>query len=280
MKIYVPYEFNVKEIKQRLKYLRCERRSKKITQVQVAEGIHIDSRTSRTAVTNWENTNNQTLPDLGTLVDLCNFFEADMDYILGRSSFPSKDINTIADTLHLSCETLDVLQNNASYGPFLNSIIHNDLFSEIVKRTQQLSYHYRLKEVISTSFTEDFAAAIHRKFQNLFYSIFPMDMSLETFKGYLKKSIPYSADFDAADFLATYFLKDRQAFVRNQVDDFFSLSRLEQYTWIIDSIAEISYDYFVSIQIVELSKQKLTSIFTEVMESAIQKEAKELKNRK
>lgn len=270
------YNFDVKLIKTRLKELR---KSKKITQSKLAEEIYRATDTGRTAVTNWENTNCQTLPDIQTLMDICNVLNCDLDYLVGGSEIESQDFQTMSDALHISKESINTLTDNSDYGSFLDNIINNKVFEEVLKRAHQLALNKILNDVITTSFSPDFQKRIKDWFNKYYFSVFPFDMSQENFCKYIKNSIPYSEEFNPLKFIEDNFLEDGKMFIYNSNDEFLSLCKSQQYEIIISSIADISYDYFISQNVVELSKQKLDIILSDLLQDAINKEANDIKER-
>lgn len=270
------YNFDVKLIKTRLKELR---KSKKITQSKLAEEIYRATDTGRTAVTNWENTNCQTLPDIQTLMDICNVLNCDLDYLVGGSEIESQDFQTMSDALHISKESINTLTDNSDYGSFLDNIINNKVFEEVLKRAHQLALNKILNDVITTSFSPDFQKRIKDLFNKYYFSVFPFDMSQENFCKYIKNSIPYSEEFNSLKFIEDNFLEDGKMFIYNSNDEFLSLCKSQQYEIIISSIADISYDYFISQNVVELSKQKLDIMLSDLLQDAINKEANDIKER-
>ena len=270
------YNFDVKLIKTRLKELR---KSKKITQSKLAEEIYRATDTGRTAVTNWENTNCQTLPDIQTLMDICNVLNCDLDYLVGGSEIESQDFQTMSDALHISKESINTLTDNSDYGSFLDNIINNKVFEEVLKRAHQLALNKILNDVITTSFSPDFQKRIKDWFNKYYFSVFPFDMSQENFCKYIKNSIPYSEEFNPLKFIEDNFLEDGKMFIYNSNDEFLSLCKSQQYEIIISSIADISYDYFISQNVVELSKQKLDIMLSDLLQDAINKEANDIKER-
>lgn len=268
------YKFDTKKIKIRLKELR---RSKKLTQAKFAEMINRGTGTSRTAVTTWENVNNETLPDIQTLMDICNVFDCDFEYLFGKSDIKSQDHQTISNVLHISEESINTLKDNSGYGQLVNSLINNEIFGEISRRAHQLALNKVLNDVITTSFSQNFENKLKNLFNDYYYSVFPSDMSQENFCEYIKGSIPYSENFNPLEFIEDNFREDGKAFVYNSNDKFLSLCKPEQYKIIISSIADISYDYFISQNVVELSKQKLDLMLSDLLQTAINKETEEIK---
>ena len=269
------YNFKADTIKANIRKVRKERN---LTQKEVAVGIDLDNST-RTVITNWENVNNKALPDIAMLMSLCNYFECDLDYIVGATDIKSKNINEISSTLNISEKSVATLMKEQALGSFINNIISDkECLTEIANRTKQLSYNYMLKDVLDTSFTIEFSNKIKNHFNDFYFSCFPMDVSSDAFKIYLKKCIP-NTNFDCMKFLNDNFLDDGKLFIFNSTKNFLTLSNEKQYEIIISSIVDITYDYNISHHIVELSKQKLNALLSEFIDNAIIKEANSIKER-
>ena len=212
-------------------------------------------------------------------MDICNVLECDLDYLVGGSEIESQDFQTMSDALHISKESINTLTDNSDYGSFLDNIINNKVFEEVLKRAHQLALNKILNDVITTSFSPDFQKRIKDWFNKYYFSVFPFDMSQENFCKYIKNSIPYSEEFNPLKFIEDNFLEDGKMFIYNSNDEFLSLCKSQQYEIIISSIADISYDYFISQNVVELSKQKLDIMLSDLLQDAINKEAIDIKER-
>ena len=269
------YTFDINKIKGRIKELRL---SNNITQKKLAEALNRGTGTSRTTVTTWESNSNTILPDIQTIIDICNFFDCDLDYLFGKSNIKSQDHDTISNLLHISKESINALRDNSDYGELVNKIINNKAFGEISKQTHHLAINQVLYDVITTSFNKKFENKIESRFNEYYYSVLPFDMSQEKYIEYIKKSITFSEEFNPIEFIDDNFIEDGKAFVYNKSDNFKALSKSEQYEIIISSIAEISYNYYISQKVVELSKQKLDLMLSEILQTAINKESDEIKS--
>lgn len=270
------YTFDINKIKGRIKELRL---SNNITQKKLAEALNRGTGTSRTTVTTWESNSNTILPDIQTIIDICNFFDCDLDYLFGKSNIKSQDHDTISNLLHISKESINALRDNSDYGELVNKIINNKAFGEISKQTHHLAINQVLYDVITTSFNKKFENKIESRFNEYYYSVLPFDMSQEKYIEYIKKSITFSEEFNPIEFIDDNFIEDGKAFVYNKSDNFKALSKSEQYEIIISSIAEISYNYYISQKVVELSKQKLDLMLSEILQTAINKESDEVKSK-
>lgn len=270
------YKYDVTQIKVRLKELRC---SKKLTQAKFAEGINIGTGTSRTTVTTWEKTSNgnKTLPDIQTLIDICNFFDCDLDYLFGKSDIESQDHHTISNVLHISKESINTLRNNKEYGLLLNKIIGKESFGEISNRVHQLALNRALDDVITTCLNRKLEKKVESIFTEYYFSDFPFNMSQKNYCEYIKNSIPYSEDFNPEKFIEDNFLEDGRNVIKNKSDNFSSLSKSEKYEIVMSSIADITYDYYISKNLAELSKQKLDMMLSKLLQDVIEEEVEEIK---
>lgn len=136
-----------------------------------------------------------------------------------------------------------------------------------------------LEDVINTSLKRNFSEDLLKKFNKFYSSIFPMDMSQEAFLKYLKNVFPYSKAFDTAKFLENNFEEDGKSFVLNRFENFANTPTNEQYEMIMLSVAEISYEYFVSTKVAELSKQRVTIMLLELVEKIIADKANSVKEK-
>ena len=264
------YVFNLENIKERLKSLRQSRGD---TQVKVAEGIHVDTGTSRTTITTWENKSNQVLPDIRKFIDLCNYFEVDMDYILGRTNVKSYETKTVSEMLNISETVVNDLKHNLEYGKIIDSFLSDELLPEIVRRIHQLGNSFVLEDIITTTLKKDLIDKIHRLFDKYYYNAFPMDMSSQGFEEYLICKIPYTQKFNPQKYIQDNFFEDGKTFIYNKFDNYHKANAYEKYRMIISSIVDICYDYFMSTQVIALSKQRLYNTISTVFENIIEEEA-------
>ena len=279
MKKQYDYESFDKEIVSSIKNNIRSLRDGKFTQEQLAEGLHM-SKESRTTITTWENPNKTTIPNIQTLLELCNLFDVDINYMLGKTPILSEDNKTIAETLNLSLESVGTLKRNPGYGVFIDNIVNNKNFNDkILQRIDILGRNAILEDVITTSFTPKFLGKLSSIFKKFYNNIFPMDMSKEVFENCLCNAFPYSESFDSVKFLENNFEEEGRNFVLNNFEGFEKASSVEQYKMIMSSIADISYDYFVSTQVAELSKHRLTIELSKLVEDIIADKANSIREK-
>lgn len=279
MKKQYDYKNFDKEIVPNIKNNIRNLRDGKFTQEQLAEGLHM-SKESRTTITTWENPNKTTIPNIQILLELCNLFDVDINYMLGKTPILSEDNKTIAETLSLSLESVGTLKRNPEYGVFIDNIVNNKNFHDkILQRIDILGRNAILEDVITTSFTPKFLGKLSGIFKKFYNNIFPMDMSKEVFEKCLCNAFPYSESFDSVKFLENNFEEEGRNFVLNNFEGFEKESSDEQYKMIMSSIADISYDYFVSTQVAELSKHRLTNELSKLVEDIIADKANSIREK-
>lgn len=268
------YDVDKNKIKQQLKKIRNE---KDITQNDLANAIHVGDNNGiggRTTITNWESLSNDTLPNLRAMLEICNYLDVDMDYLLGKTNTQSKDIQTMADTLNLSTESIKTLKNMPQCSALVESLLQKALFTEVAQRIQQIGRSLLLEDVVTTAFTASFCMRIRKLFDDYYFNTFPMDISPKSFCLYLNKKLPYKNTFDANVFINNNFLEEGKNFLENLYLDFWNTEPQQQYQQIIESIVEITYDYFMSLRAVELSRQRLHTLMAQMVDEAIDQHLK------
>ncbi len=262
-------------IKRKIKDIR---KQKGISQAKLAEGIHVgDNQSGRTSVTNWESEKNTTLPNLLSFLEICDYFGVDCDYLLGRSPIKSQDNAAIAEAIHISEEGVMLLRENPKYGTLIDFLVHLPALSEITNRLYQLSYIDFFEDVMNTSFSPELKQIAVKSFDKFQNHVFPMYMTSATYEMYLKKEIPFTKDFDGADYLEKYFMEDGKRYIYNSHNDFGTLASPKQYSIIISAIADISYEFLMRRQVVELSKQRVVRMLSDCVEQFIQSEGQRVK---
>ncbi|MGN0522871.1 MAG: helix-turn-helix domain-containing protein [Eubacterium sp.] len=279
------YEFNRKEFKKKLFSLRTE---KELSQKEMSEGIHIEYKDgeetisksfSRTTYINWENTDNNALPGIEFLCELCNYFDVDIDYFLRKdSAIKSKDNKTISEAINMTEESIIKLKRCSNYGDVINELLKNDLLDRITNQIKKLSYNMVIDDVIHTALTDKFSTQIYNIYKQYYYNVLPIDMCIDGYEKQIKKSINFSGHFDAESFIDRNFLKDGKDFIYNNCKrNFDELSQKEKYEIIIQSIVAITYDYFNSLQFVELTKQRLTENIYQLVDTIVENKVQQIK---
>ncbi len=260
------------------KNMKNMRKQKHISQAKLAEGIHIgENQSGRTSITTWENQKNMILPGLLPFLEICDYFQVDCDYLLGKTNIRSQDNAAVAQAIHITEAGVSELREHPEYGPLIDFLVHQPVLPEITGRLQQLSYMEVFADVMNTSFSPELKRIAVKSFEKFWNHVFPMDMSCASYEAYLEKEIPFTKEFDGRDYVEKYFLEDGKQYIYNAHDNFSGLPSLEQYRLIISAIAEISYTFLMRQQEVELSKQRIVRMLSDCIEQFIQLEARNTK---
>ena len=108
--------------------LKRERKRRGLTQQDFAAKFNVGLATVR----NWEQ--GKTYPEAGTLERLCDFYGCDMDYLFGRLTCKTHDVQFIHDYIGLDESTIEILRDSLkSDGAtmlVLNHLIKSDLLDK------------------------------------------------------------------------------------------------------------------------------------------------------
>lgn len=277
------YNFDIGYFKSKLNQLRL-REGK--TQDKMAEGIHIEYKVgkkevsksfSRTTYINWENQNSTALPSIDLLCEICNYFNVDVDCFLRKDSIDSKDNRAISKAINMTEESIIQLKRCSYYGVVIDSLLKEDTLDVIINQIKKLSYNMVIDDVIHTTLTDKFSTQIYNIYKQYYYNVLPIDMCIQGYKKQIEKSIHFNERFDPQSFIDKNFLEDGKIFIYNKTENFDELSQKEKYEIIIQSIVEITYDYFNSLQFVELTKQRLTENIYQLVDTIVENKVQQIK---
>lgn len=108
--------------------LKRERKRRGLKQHEFAREFNVGLATVR----NWEQ--GKTYPEAGTLERLCDFYECDMDYLFGRLTCKTHDVQFIHDYTGLDESTIEVLRSLKADGAtmlVLNHLIKSNLLDKL-----------------------------------------------------------------------------------------------------------------------------------------------------
>lgn len=123
-----PY-INPDDLAEKLKAARIE---KGLDQKELASLLYV----SRQTVIEWEK--GRATPKSDCLIALCNLYDKDMDYFIGRLEEPTHDIKFICDQTGLSIRAVLKLKqkkrSNRMYSQILSWLLESNDFDEIISR--------------------------------------------------------------------------------------------------------------------------------------------------
>lgn len=270
------YTFDEKKIKSKLVKLRKENKDTQETFAKKLSAKMGGIEISRTTVATWETDKNQTVPKYDYLINICNMYDCDVNYFFEVNSVKSKEIKEVADLLHISEKSVEILKDNSNYGDMLDCLINNDSFDSFVNRINQLTAYSVVDDAITTVFTESYCKKLKQFFDEYYFSEFPMEVSKENFRKFLLTKIS-SNKFNPEKYIERKFLEGGKKCIYNQCDDFSALSKLEKYDLIINFISDVGYDHFDAKKKVENSEFRLQGIMSLFIKDIIEKESNKIR---
>lgn len=280
--MFTKYHFDKEQIKLKLRECRdgANPNNNKYTQLKFAQkirnaqGLHISEDAGRSTVSTWEQAN-KSIPNIEDMLTICNVLEMDFDAIIGRTSIDSKDIDAVMTATGIDADALHALDDNPDNAAFVNHLLNCDFFSEVVKCSNQLAMSSIMRDLIETAFSGSLIKLIENWFNEYYYS-FPMDMSIVSYADYIRNHCRISGE----DLFQKHFLDEGQNYILNKHENFSALSNDEKFTIATDTIAQISYDYLISTNVMALSRKRIIDMFADMLHDYIEKQSDNIHSHK
>lgn len=276
--------FNVDNFKARLLSARKNtynpKTGKNYSQEEAAE-LLIGEGGKRSTVAAWENPKRKNLPSIDILLKLAVLYDVDVRYLLdGENEVPNAGDETIATTLNLSVDNVVTLKNNPKYGDVVNKIIGKELFEQIVNKINNLALSSVLQEVILTSFTATFSKKLSKMFDSYYFQELTISINQSGFLDFIKKNIPYNEkSFDADEFLEKNFLEEGRGYVYRSANNWNGMKTESKYDHLMNCVAEITFDYFLSTKTQELLKVNINNTFSQLIDEVVKERNQEIHER-
>lgn len=274
--MFTKYNFDKEQIKIKLRECRdgANPNNNKYTQLEFAQkirntqGLHINEDSGRSTVSTWEQAN-KSIPNIEDMLAICNVLEMDFDALIGRTTIDSKDIDAIETATGLDVNALHTLDTNPDTATLVNHLLKCDSFSEVVKCSNQLAMSSIMRDIIETSLSDSLIELIEKWFNDYYYSCFPMDMSVTSYAGYIRNHCRISGE----DLFQKHFLEEGKNYILNEHENFHALSESEKFLIATDTIAQISYNYLISTNVMKLSRQRIIDMFADMLDDYIKKQS-------
>lgn len=276
--------FNVDNFKARLLSARKNtynpKTGKNYSQEEAAE-LLIGEGGKRSTVAAWENPKRKNLPSIDILLKLAVLYDVDVRYLLdGENEVPNAGDKTIATTLNLSVDNVVTLKNNPKYGDVVNKIIGKELFEQIVNKINNLALSSVLQDVILTSFTATFSKKLSKMFDSYYFQELTISINQSGFLDFIKKNIPYNEkSFDADEFLEKNFLEEGRGYVYRSANNWNGMKTESKYDHLMNCVAEITFDYFLSTKTQELLKVNINNTFSQLIDEVVEERNQEIHER-
>lgn len=267
--------FNVDKFKARLLSARKEAYNTKtkkrgLSQEEAAE-LLIGEGGKRSTVAAWENPKRKNLPNIDMLLKIADLYDVDVRYLLdGENEVPNAGDEAIAAALNLSVDNVVTLKNNPKYGDVVNKIIGKELFEQIVNKINNLALSSVLQDVILTSFTPTFSKKLSKMFDSYYFQELAISISQSGFLDFIKKNIPYDEkSYDADEFLEKNFLEEGRGYVYRSANNWNGMKAESKYDHLMNCVAEITFDYFLSTKTQELLKINISNTFSQIIDEIV-----------
>ena len=277
--------FNVDDFKARLLSARKEAyntktQKKGYSQEEAAE-LLIGEGGKRSTVAAWENPNRKNLPSVESLLKIADLYDVDVRYLLdGKREEPNVENKAIASALNLSIENVVTLKNNPQYSSIVSKIIGKELFEQIVNKINNLALSSVLKDVILTSFTATFSKKLSKMFDSYYFQELTISINQSGFLDFIKKNIPYNEkSFDADEFLEKNFLEEGRGYVYRSANNWNGMKTESKYDHLMNCVAEITFDYFLSTKTQELLKVNINNTFSQLIDEVVEERNQEIHER-
>lgn len=276
--------FNVDNFKARLLSARKNtynpKTGKNYSQEEAAE-LLIGEGGKRSTVAAWENPNRKNLPSVESLLKIADLYDVDVRYLLdGKREEPNVENKAIASALNLSVDNVVTLKNNPQYSSIVSKIVGKELFEQIVNKINNLALSSILKDVILTSFTATFSKKLSKMFDSYYFQELTISINQSGFLDFIKKNIPYNEkNFDADEFLEKNFLEEGRGYVYRSANNWNGMKTESKYDHLMNCVAEITFDYFLSTKTQELLKVNINNTFSQLIDEVVEERNQEIHER-
>ncbi len=261
------YKFNYEKVKTNLKKARGKKK-----QDDVAEALNIGSRTT---ISNWENPNNGSLPSFVDMVALCNYYDVDMDFLIGKSPIETKNIKAISEAINLSPENVKTLCNDSFTNRFLDLLLSSEKYNKLIEKIHQLVNFSLYDDTLDKHFTESAVKKINNALKTYYNQTYYFDTTASSFKKYLADELKIE-DYDSIqDFANDTYLKPWDY---SRMASFEEKKKEQKEYEVIMDIAETVIKIETQKRYRDITKYDIAMLFTEVINDIIKMEQEKFAN--
>lgn len=226
------------------------------TQEKFSEMLNKDRRT----IIKWEK--GISVPDIESLIKLCDFFECSIDYFLGVTDI--SEIDPIVMASHhtgISSEIIKYCMKNAHYLDFLNFFMKPENCKELVEKFNSTAQgEYLINKELSNSNIKESTINELKDYFEEFCCFTPSDKNcLERYKEYLKEKLPKRTNGQRINIKSYITPKIYDKLLSPENFD-------EKYDNFINYLAEQTYKPFKHNVIIKFQKEKMEKYFISVFE--------------
>lgn len=239
------------------------RRDAKITQEKFAEKLH---KGDRSRIANWESLSNNHLIHLSDIPLICQILDVDPNFLLGVSDDKCTNDTLMADSLHISIDSIKTIQKEPFIGKLINHVLSADELYNLLHQIRQVcvnGYHtLTLEHIFSKNALKKLNHSFHLFFEETFY----LDMTPELFSNRLASEFYWNQKKqNFFEFLDTIIIDPRYRDMLTNNPQFMKLDDNGKYNALMYDIAKASYKHLLSNATAELSAQKISNTISDII---------------
>ncbi|GEM_PF-3790240 len=169
---------------------RYEKDSKKYDFCKSQESLAKKLKYERRTICNWEN--GKSHPNIEQVLDLCNFLDCDIDYLLGALDYPIKSANEVANYTGIEYDNVISIRNNESLQNLLNYMISSEEFNTLVSGVNNEFINQYISTDILSAYKAPLMNHIKSAYAKFHAEVSPLEIFPEKVYDFLKKEIPFS----------------------------------------------------------------------------------------
>ena len=262
----------IKGFKKRLTEIR---KKKYHTQKDFAEALNKEkSFGGRTAITNWESINQQTLPNLLSFFEICDALDVDANYLAGATKYENLKQKDICESLNITKDTADMLKTDPNLGTFIDTLIKTKALIQIITRMNSLAIESVVMTAIQSNLKAAFISKLEKIYDRYYFTTIPSDVNEDSWYSYLLSNdgIPYSVYNSPEKFLDQNFLDEGIMNLHFSNENYDKLNNLEKHEAILELVADMSYNYLTRKAALEFSKRDIADRLNKVVDEYINSE--------
>lgn len=254
--------------------LRKAREAKNFTQAKSIEGLHIKNlNIERNTLSNWEREGGN-LPSIEALVLLCNLYDVDIDYILGKQPMPSSDIKAISDLLSLSYSNVEKLCKETFLNHFIDELMNTEKFQTLVILMHQLTNLsvFHQQNYLVTCFTIEGLKKINKALDSYCKETFYFNITADEFKKHLALELSYKkSKYESFDVFINELIPDKRVLytVDNSFDD---LPDNDKLNCLFNYISKTVIDHYLKSKYLETLKSDIDRLMSTILSEFLEKE--------
>lgn len=234
-----------------------------ITQEQFAKKL---LKGDRSRIANWESLRNKHLIPLSDIPLICQILEVDPNYLLGASDDKCTNDTLMADSLHISIDSIKTIQKEPFIGKLLNHVLSADELNNLLYQIQQVCVNGYFTITLEHIFSKNALKKLNHSFHLFFEETFYLDMTPELFSNRLKSEFHWKQKKqNFFEFLDTIIIDPKYRDMLINDPQFMKLDNNGKYNFLMSDIAKTSYKYLLSNATAELFAQKISNTISEII---------------